>query len=162
MKRTICYLLLSVLCVGLSACDSNSSDVDLAVGTMRASIGGSTWEAANATANRMAAGGYAMVTIAGATVRAETVSFTITDTGTGTYTLDGTVTPGGPDALSATYIKTPGDSYVATTGTFEITRKDDEGIEGTFSFEARNQAGQTVSVTDGAFNVGYGVSIGKR
>src|SRR5690606_24536042 len=137
MKRTFFnFMLLGALCTVLSACDSNGdNEVNLALGSMRAKIGGTAWEAANATANRVSVAGQTTLTIAGATIQAEVVSFTITDTGTGTYKLDDTFNPAGPDVLSASYTKTPGQTYVATTGTVTITRKDDRGVEGTFSFE---------------------------
>lgn len=163
MKRTFHpYLLLTLLCLLVAACDSNGSEDDLALGSMEAKVDGKAWQAINATANRLSATGQPTVTITGATLQAEGISFTITDTGTGTYTLDDTFTPAGPDVLSASYTKGPGQTYVATGGSFKITRKDDEAIEGTFSFEAKNTAGQTVSVQSGAFNVGYGVSFGKQ
>lgn len=155
--RTLLFPLVAVLL--WTGCDSNGSADELALGSMRAKVGGQSWEAINATANKVSAGGVTSVTIAGATLQAEALSVTITDTGTGTYTIDETFTPSG-DVLSASYTKRPGETYIATSGTVEITRKDAEVVEGTFRFEARTNTGQTVSVTEGAFKVGYGVTIG--
>lgn len=140
-------------------CDSGSDDDALALGTMRAQINGASWQAANATANRVTAGSLTQVTVSGATVQAQIVSFSITDTGTGTYTIDDVLTPA-RDVLSASYTAGIGQTFIATSGTIRIDRFDDEVVEGTFSFEAANQAGETVSVTDGQFRVGYGVNIG--
>lgn len=153
---TVLFTLLLIAGCGLVGGDD---DEGLALGTMQARVDGAGWEATNATANRVSAGGISQVTVTGATLQAEGVSFSITDTGTGTYTLDDTIDPE-RDALSGSYTKAVGQTYVATSGTIEIDRFDDEAVEGTFRFEARNSTGETVAVTDGTFNVGFGTSIG--
>ncbi|GEM_PF-2664885 len=148
-----------LLFTGCGLFGSDDPDTALALGTMKAQIDGKDWEAVNATANRVFVGGLTQVTITGATIQAEGISFSLTDTGPGSYTIDDQVDPA-RDVLSASYTRSIGQTYLAQSGALEITRFDEEAVEGSFSFEARNTSGQVVSVTNGSFRVGYGPSIG--
>lgn len=166
LRPTTCFLLLT-LSLSLAACDSGGDDDSIALGSMTATVGGSSWNAANATANVITAAGNRTLAISGATVGAQITTMTLTITaiggaaiGTGTYSL-------GDDATdnvfgSANYLPTfnPGDAYVSTAGTVTISEIDDDHVEGTFSFTGRVTAsGETITVADGRFNVGYGPPV---
>lgn len=166
LRPTTCLLLLA-LSLNLAACDSGGGDDSIALGSMTATVGGSSWDAANATANVITAAGNRTLAISGATVGTQitTMSLTITAIGgaaigTGTYAL-------GDDATdnvfgSATYLPTfnPADAYSSTSGTVTISEIDDDHVEGTFSFTGQVAAsGETITVADGRFNVGYGPPV---
>jgi hypothetical protein len=152
------------LAMTLSACDSNNDSNDDnvnpgATGKMQAKIDGTQWDAANATANEVTAGGFTVLTIAGATTSTDalTISF-LGDVPAGTYTV-------GEQPLSTISFIRAGDSlnqtYLATSGSVTISTINSSKVVGTFSFEAeRLQDNDTIVVTSGSFDVGYGVKIG--
>lgn len=148
--RVLSLCLLALLFI---ACDSNDSDGDeFAMGTMEAEIDGVTWQAANANANRVEAGPISTLTIAGATASVEALSIALVNvTAAGTYSLS--------SGSSASFTREANFSgiYNSTSGSVTISHIDEETVEGTFSFEARNTAGETISVTNGRFDVEYGV-----
>lgn len=147
---SLCLLALLVI-----ACDSNDNDGDgdeFAMGTMKAEIDGVAWTAANANANRVEAGSISTLTIAGATASVEAISIALVNvTAAGTYSLS--------SGSSASFTREANFSgiYNSTSGSVTISHMDEETVEGTFSFEARNTAGETISVTNGRFDVEYGV-----
>lgn len=146
------------LVVGLAACDSNGNDDGNASGKMEANVGGTAWEADNATATRVGASGFETLTIAGATAATEalTISFFNVNS-TGTFDLSGS------SLASMSWIPGsvgPNETYIAQTGTATITKIDDDEVEGSFSFEAtRPSDSATITVTGGTFDVGYGPAI---
>lgn len=168
LRPATCFLLLT-LSLSLAACDSGGDDdIDpIALGSMTATVGGSSWNAANATANVITVAGNRTLAISGATVGTQITTMTLTITaiggaaiGTGTYSLSDEVT----DNVfgSATYLPTfnPGDAYASTAGTVTISEIDDDHVEGTFSFTGQVAAsGETITVADGRFNVGYGPPV---
>lgn len=155
------YAFMFMLMLGVAACDSNSdndndnNNIPGGSGTMRADIDGATWSAANATATRISAGGFSTLTIAGADTgaKAMTVSF-VGVTGPGTYTF------GSNNLASMSWLPdASGNAYLATAGSATITTINDDEVKGTFSFEGlRISDGATISITNGSFDVGYGIS----
>jgi hypothetical protein len=47
------------------------------------------------------------------------------------------------------------DAWVGQSGSITIDELTDTGASGSFSFQARNNSGDTVSVTDGSFDVTF-------
>lgn len=137
----------------LVACDSNdSSDEDFATGTMEADLDGTAWQATNANANRISAAGISTLTIAGATVDADALSLALVNvTEAGTYDL------GSGNTGSFTRQGDFRSVFTSTSGTVTISSINDEEVEGTFSFEAQDTSGNTLSVTNGRFKAGFGV-----
>ena len=122
---------------------------------MEASIDGTQWDAANATATKFTIAGLSTVNIAGATAAADAMTISFGGlVSTGTYTL-----AGGAPLLSLSY--TPGaqlglQAFIAQSGTVTITTIDDDKIKGTFSFEGKRfQDNATTSVTSGSFDVEF-------
>ncbi|GMQ82196.1 MAG: hypothetical protein BMS9Abin05_1641 [Rhodothermia bacterium] len=162
MKSYLQYSLVLFFALALSACDSNSSNDNNnnnnnggGSGKMTATIGGTAWSAASATATKITAFGITSLTVAGADASAEamTVSF-VGVLGPGTFDLNSN------NLASMSYIAeaAPG-AYISTSGSATITTLNDEKVKGTFSFEGtRFSDGATISVTNGTFDVGYGVS----
>lgn len=150
--------LAAFMIIGFSACDNNGSDDGNASGKMEANIGGSSWEADNATATTFGASGFETLTIAGATASTEalTVSFFNVNS-TGTFDLSGASLASmswTPAAVG------PNDTYIAQSGSATISKIDDNEVEGTFSFDAvRPSDNATITVTNGSFDVGYGPAI---
>lgn len=153
----------------ISACDSDSDDGgdgNVTLGKMEAKVDGTQWDASNATASTVTAGGFSILTIAGAkatnsntSADAMTISFSLApgeNLSTGTYTL-GT-------APLASMSFTPGadltNTILGLTGTVTITTINDDEVKGTFSFEGESAlSGDTSSVTSGSFDVEFGFSI---
>jgi Family of unknown function (DUF6252) len=171
MKFKYFPALLIAFALTLSACDSNDDDDggddgNVALGKMEANIDGTQWDASNATANEVSAGGFYTLTIAGAkavnnnsSTDAMTISFANQSgsISTGTYTL------GTAPLASMSYIDGNDltKTFLGTTGTVTITKINDSDVVGTFSFEAEIPGGGgTVTITSGSFDVEFGISIG--
>lgn len=167
----VCVLVVAAaLLVG--ACDSGSNDEDdlAATGRMEAVVDGANWEATNATANTVTAAGRRIVTFNGAFVESSTeqevLSIQVTELSAtlqpGTYSLDSDDTGDGISAQGSYQPNSdPTSAFLSQSGSLTIDSIDDESASGTFSFTALNpSSGNTIEVTDGRFNVQFGVSIG--
>jgi len=149
-----------LILAALTGCEPNNPD-SVPVGTMEADVDGVHWKAANANANELGESmGYAITVITGATINGDVMNISlvgIQELGTYDFSDD--------DAPAATASFTDngdiGETFGADSGTLDITAIDDESAKGTFEFEGTLADGtSTVSVTNGVFNVEWGLFPG--
>jgi len=126
---------------------------------MEASIDGVQWTAASATANKTSVGQLNTLIVAGAKANADVLTMSLANSSgvfkVGTYDLSGDVLV----SMSFTYGTDIAASYLATTGTVEIASINEDTVKGTFVFTATNLGGESITVTSGSFDVGYGINI---
>lgn len=140
----------------LVSCDSNNSDGDLnlpgGLGTLTAIIDGVSWSAVTATATRVTNVPIPTIIIADAGAGMGLGFADVSETGAFTFSSSNIT------SMSWTPNSSSG-SFIATNGTATITTFTDDRLKGTFSFEGRRVSdGATVSVINGAFDVGNGLS----
>ncbi len=164
MKFRSLLILSLALIFTLSACDSDNNDDDpinlpTDLGKMEASIDGVQWTAASATANKTSVGQLNTLIVAGAKANADVLTMSLANSSgvfkVGTYDLSGDVLV----SMSFTYGTDIAASYLATTGTVEIASINEDTVKGTFVFTATNLGGESITVTSGSFDVGYGINI---
>ncbi len=145
------------LLVPLAGCDSNSggSTNPASAGTLTATIDGSDSFDANLVQASSQGGVLSVVGIvntgSGGATQTQ-INLTVPGASAGTFNMSiggaiGTYFDGdGTD---------PNDAYASLSGTIVIDAFDASGASGTFSFDGSNNAGASVSVTDGAFDVTF-------
>jgi hypothetical protein len=136
---------------------------------MEAVVDGADWNATNATANEVTAAGRRIVTFNGAKVdgstQQEVLSIQVTEldapVAPGTYSLDSGDTSDGISAQGSYQPNSnPSSSFLSQSGTLTIDAISESSASGTFSFTALNaSSGNTIEVTNGSFEVEFGVSI---
>lgn len=149
IKTTLFALLCSSVFI---SCNKSDSPAITGGGSMSATIDGSSWNASLAVQATISSG----VLSVGGTGTGGQINLTIgTYTGVKTYTIN-SVSP----SISAMYTLTtsPFTSYSATSvlgsGTITITSESGGYVEGTFSFDGKNNSGPTIltkTVTAGSF-----------
>lgn len=158
MKRiSLCALFCATLLL-LVGCDSGSDDGDsVEPGTFVARIDGSDFQALTAVAVFVPSGvgGQPQLTITAASQTLSSFNITVLPfNGEGAYGFgQGTVAQVGVSNGTG-----QGKGYLASAagdGSIDVTKRTDDGVEGTFSFTARNDDGTSVQVTDGQFNLTF-------
>ena len=141
------------------ACSDDSDDAVPSVGgTLTATVDGVDFTATlGAIATSGTSGVGEVVTVTGSDANGQQIQVIATGvTGTGTYSFSG-ITASNSGRWTAGI--SPSDTYVTLvgqgSGTLEITSMDANTVVGTFSFDAANTDGRSVSVTNGQFNADF-------
>ena len=147
--------LLTAISLTLSACDAtdDGGNGGCGSGTMTATVAGASF-AATCVTGSFTSGVLTVGGNLGASQGGSQEQITIALPGAAAGS---TVSLGmGP---TATYAKINGtdvsQTYVATSGTVRIESMSASGAKGTFSFTGRNNAGQTISIASGAFDITF-------
>lgn len=152
MKLHSILALACLVALLLSACDSAGDNDDDGAGALSARVGGQGFDASLAVVATNAGG---TLSVSGSDNGGRQIMLAMKNvSAAGSYALDSFI--GGPNASFARYTASanPADTYTtlaASAGTVEIKSLSGSRVEGTFSFQARNSGGQTISVTDGTF-----------
>ncbi|SDE35363.1 DUF6252 family protein [Ulvibacter litoralis] len=158
-----CSLLMATSCKK----DDDGGGTAASSGEFTAKVNGNNYESfPEATAAQLSgAGEFQAMAVSGGTMDSENIQFIITGfDGVGTYSLNfvniGTYSylpdPSNPDPNTVVVFTTVGNAQ-GNNGEVNISTFDDTTVSGTFSFTGYNldNIGDTVSVTNGAFNVAY-------
>ena len=124
-------------------------------GAMTLKAGGTDWSASLAVVATNEGG---VLTVTGSDSNAHQCQLIISNpSGTGTYPLGGAITNQSNGRWTVglgqndTYMTMLGQG----SGTVEITELSSTSVKGTFSFTAKNGAGEEVSITNGSFNAAF-------
>lgn len=149
----ICFLLLGISIMSCNKDDEETPEkLDPQGDCFTAKIDGELFESDNVTATSL--GLFMSVGATFGTTDVPTFGLTLLNTAEGTYSFTGQAEVVGtysPGALTSTVI------YGSTSGSLTITENDtsDKRIKGTFNFTGEGDAGATIQVTEGLFDVGY-------
>lgn len=133
-KSFLLGCLLAVVAMFSAGCGSGTDEP--APCTLRAKVNGADW-CGNATVRTVAS----TTTIAATGNGREVMTITLLKTEPGTYQLVG----------NATFINGLLNTHVATSGTLNITKLENNRISGTFSFQALSQTVGLINITEGSF-----------
>lgn len=160
--KTLRFLLFALMAVSvsLSSCkkdddDNPNPENNNTNGTMTAKVDGVDFDATLAVQATLDQGVFV---VAGNNGNAQQIQITLNNiSSSGTYQIGGSMT----NPNMGLYVDGPSAAESYTTivgvgsGTVEITELTDTSAKGTFSFTARNTAGDEKSVTEGAFDVTF-------
>lgn len=164
-NKTI-LVLMAVVAVSFTSCnkdDDGGSEPEGGTGTFTAKVDGDSYTGMEGTVVAQISGGGTALAVSGGTMESENLQVVITNfEGVGTYTLGimnvGTYSylpdPSNPDPSSVVIYSTVGTGQ-GSNGTLKVSSYEGGVIKGTFSFTAYNlnNPNDTVSVTDGAYNI---------
>ncbi len=152
MKVFVSIALIAIIMIGCSKDDDDNDDNNNNntpdSGSMQLDVDGNTWTPDNVAS----ASALGVIALSGDESDSDQhISFLFpNDISAGTYDLTaGEITP--------IYISEDGSTYMATSGTLEVTTHNTttNKFKGTFSFEASDFVMDTVSITNGSFDVTY-------
>jgi hypothetical protein len=154
------FMALLAVSIGLASCNKDDDDNpdpgnNNSNGTMTASVDGADFDATLTVQGTLDNGVFV---VAGNNGNAQQIQITLNGvSAAGTYQIGGSAT----NPNMGLYVDGPSAEQSYTTivgvgsGTAEITELTDTSAKGTFSFNARNTAGDVVNVTDGSFEVSF-------